>query len=308
MSSEIRFWDRKSNAYQIEKVYGDQAIKLAYENPLGRFLTQHVLTKPWLSKLYGEIQSTKKSAEKIPEFIRKFEINMNEYEETTYNSFNDFFIRKFRPGVRPFKHSPSHLSAFAEARYLAYESVNDEDSLYIKGSQTHLSRLLGSETLAREFEGGSLWIARLCPVDYHRFHYPCDARVISSHRLPGLLHSVNPTAMRAIPDLIEQNERWLTLLESPQMGKLAYLEVGALMVGKIVQTSCEIGQNYKNGQEKGYFLFGASTVVLLAQKGRITPSPDLITQTKKGFETRVLLGENIGTNVNTPSHKSQALS
>lgn len=299
MSSEIKFWDRKSASYQTEKVYGAKAIELAYESRAGRLLTSHVLTTPLISKLYGASQSTASSAKKIPEFIRQYDIDMNEYESGPFRSFNDFFIRKFKEGKRAI--SPA-LSAFSEARYLAYESVNDAESIYIKGSEYNLTQLLGSETLARTFSNASLWIARLCPVDYHRFHYPVDCKVIQSNRIPGRLHSVNPVAMRAIPNLIQENERWLSILETPEGARLAYLEVGALMVGKIVQTHCEIGQSYKNGQEKGYFLFGASTVVLLAEKGSFIPSPDILEQSKKGFETRVLLGENIGTNVNTPSH------
>ncbi|MCM0606106.1 MAG: phosphatidylserine decarboxylase [Xanthomonadaceae bacterium] len=299
MSSEIQYWDRKSQSYQIEKVYGDGAIKFAYENPFGRFLTAHLFSKHWISKLYGNTQSTKSAAKKIPQFIKKFEINMSEYEEKSYDSFNDFFIRKFRPGLRPFPKNPQELGAFSEARYLAYKSINDSRSLYIKGSETNLTELLGSESLAREFEGGALWIARLCPVDYHRFHYPALTRVVSTQRLPGLLHSVNPIAMKSVPNLIQKNERHLTILETPKGSKLAYLEVGALMVGKIIQSNCIPGQAYGAGREKGYFLFGASTVVLLAQKGTFRPSPDLIDQTQKGFETRVLLGENIGTNVTT---------
>ncbi len=135
-------------------------------------------------------------------------------------------------------------------------------------------------------------IARLCPVDYHRFHYPDAGRVEKLYRIPGRFHSVNPVALQFKQDTFATNERVVSVLNTNYFGKLAYIEVGAICVGKIVQTH-NIAEGFKRGQEKGYFLFGASTVVLMGEPGAWTPAADILENTQKKLETLVKLGDEV---------------
>ncbi len=298
----IQYFNRKTKKIEVEKVLGDSLVKFAYESILGRFLCALLFKRRWVSKLIGLQQNTRASAKSIPGFIHDYQINMAEFEETPYQTFNEFFIRKFKPGARNFNCSENVFAAGAEARYLAIENLSLFSRFPVKGIEINLKSLLGSETLAKDFLGGTLIIARLCPVDYHRFHFPISCRIEGFKQLHGPLHSVNPIALHHIPQILFQNERHVTLLNSSSkesnFGKVAMIEVGALGVGKIVQR-----QNYGDqintvlfdkGQEKGYFLFGGSTVIWVLQQGKIKLADDLRENSSKGIETWIPLGETIG--------------
>jgi phosphatidylserine decarboxylase len=287
--SAIQYWNRSTQQIETEQVYGDAGVRFLYENAFGKKLADWALSRSLPSKLYGFYQSASVSRSKIGPFIETFKIPMNEFEKKDYSSFNDFFIRKFKPGMRPFTQNPKQMAAFAEARYLAFERVASGATFPVKGEDLSAEALLGRKDLARQFQGGPLLLARLCPLDYHRFHYPDDGRTLDSYRIHGALHSVNPLALKYRSEIFFTNERHVSLLETAHLGRLAYIEVGALMVGKIVQTHLQ--PDFHRGDEKGYFLFGASTVIVMGQPGAWRPAQDLLQQTAQKRETLVRLGE-----------------
>jgi phosphatidylserine decarboxylase len=296
MTSGILIWDRKLNQIVTEKVYGDKLIKFLYETPHGQKISDHIMAKKFLSQAYGFYQSSFFSARNVESFIREFEIPMDQYEPGPFRSFNDFFIRRFKKGMRPFVDDPSRLAAFAEGRYLAWRNISDDQMFPVKGHFLKAEDLLGTDKDAKPFIGGPLMIARLCPVDYHRFHFPDDGRVLKSYSVEGALHSVNPLALKYRGDIFATNERFVTILETANFGKIAYIEVGAMMVGLIKQTynkNSLARPEFKRGDEKGYFLFGASTVIVLGEPGRWSPDADLLSNTEKKTETLVRLGEAI---------------
>lgn len=268
-------------------------MRLLYGNPLGWWLADRLLKRPLFSKLYGRLQSHEKSRKQIAPFIDRFQIPMEEYEQRDFKSFNDFFTRKFKPGLRPFTQNPSELAAFAEGRYLAVPEVGSDQTFPVKDA--HLSAIiaLGSEARAKPFLGGPLLIARLCPTDYHRFHFPDDGKILFHARIPGPLHSVNPLAVARQIDILTTNERQVSILETKNFGKLAYVEVGALFVGAIHQTHPQ-NEAFLRGGEKGYFEFGGSTVLLFGEPGRWKPDTDLLEQSRLGRETLIRLGERVG--------------
>lgn len=288
----ISYWNRRTAQVEQEQVYGEGALRWMYETRPGRTLGEGVLSRPWVSALYGTLQSTRWSAGKIAPFVRQFGIPMEEYEETRYRSFNDFFIRRFKPGMRPFTTKPDEMAAFAEARYFAVERLDPAERVAVKGIALSAAELLGDAGLAAPFATGPAFIARLCPVDYHRFHFPDSGRIARIAHRKGPLHSVNPLALQYKPDILVTNERQISILDTDHFGRLAYVEVGATMVGKIVQTHPETAP-FKRGGEKGYFLFGGSTVVVLGEPGAWTPDADLLEQSRQGRETLVRLGERI---------------
>jgi phosphatidylserine decarboxylase len=291
----IVFWNRKTGQEEIEKIYRDAIVRWLYGTYPGQFLADKILPKVWLSNLYGSYQSSSLSQHKISAFIRDFQIPIEEYEPGPFRSFNEFFIRKFKEGARPFVQTPQVMPAFAEARYLAYEKIRPDETFPVKGKFLSSRALLNNIDLARIFEGGPLLLARLCPVDYHRYHFPDSGEVLKTYSVHGGLHSVNPLALQYKGDIFATNERQVSILETRNFGKLAYIEVGAFCVGRIVQTH-RLRKEFplfQRGDEKGYFLFGGSTIIVLGEPGRWSPDQDLLDQTARGRETLVLLGDRV---------------
>jgi phosphatidylserine decarboxylase len=291
----IKVMDRKTKQVFEETVYGKAGIEFLYRNYFGVQLFERFLSKKWISKAYGILQTIPPSAKKVAPFIEKYAIPMEEFESGPFRSFNEFFIRKFKPGMRSFPSRPSEFGAVAEGRYTVFNELNLATKFAIKGTQLTLRELLNREDLEC-FHGGPGFIARLCPVDYHRYHFPDRGSVKESYLIQGAYHSVNPMAFHHFPKVLSQNERRVAILETEQFGKLAYVEVGALCVGKIKESHPE-SQPFERGGEKGYFLFGGSTVVVIGEKGKLTFDADLIENTLKGYETMIRLGEKIGTSL-----------
>jgi len=292
-SDRIVFWDRATQSYKEEKVYGNHWLKLVYETRLGQVLADNVFSKRWLSYLVGKYESSEMSRRKISSFIEDFSIDMNEFEEKEYGSFNDFFIRKFKDDKRPFVEAQNILPAPAEARYFAYNRLDLNQKFSIKGLSLDALAILKEPQWAKEFEGGPVLIARLCPTDYHRFHFPDDGTYRANYRISGNYHSVNPVALSAKENVFGINERHVSILDTKNFGLLGYVEVGAMCVGKIIQ-SHPWAKAFKRGQEKGYFLFGASTVLLFGQKDAWLPDADLIERTERHHETLIRLGDGMG--------------
>jgi phosphatidylserine decarboxylase len=286
----IQIWNREKSKLEVEKVYGESAIAWLYGTKLGQKSADYFLSGKMASQIYGAYQSSSLSARKIAPFVDRFKIPMSEYEDRSFNSFNDFFARKFRPGQRVFENSAKRMPAFCEARYFAYEHVTPELRIPVKGEFLSSEGLLGNPEVAKTFHGGPLLLARLCPTDYHRFHFPDDCRILDQYVLHGKLHSVNPAALRYREEIFITNERQVSILQTSQFGKLAYIEVGALCVGKIVQSYEVSREEHQRGEEKGYFLFGASTVIVMGEPGLWKPDADLLAQTAQGIETYVKLG------------------
>lgn len=293
-SLEIKYFNRENGNFEIEKVYGDKAVRWMYQSKMGRTLT-NLLVKAPLSVIYGAIQSSAWSKSKVDPFIKDFNIAIDDYlpeegreEVDPYSSFNAFFIRRFKEGKRPFTSTKSVMPAFSEARYFGYESINDNDTIPVKGKYLNAKELLGNEKWTSTFQDGPLLLARLCPVDYHRFHFPDNGKVVDYYKVGGEYHSVNPIALKEKADIFSTNIREVTILETENFGKLAYVEVGAICVGKIVQSTDLT--DFNRGDEKGFFLFGGSTVIVIGEKGKWKPCEEILQYTPQGIETYVKLG------------------
>ena len=295
---EIIYYNAVSGKEEREEVYGERAVEFLYQNSWGNKLSE-VLAFPLVSRLYGVFQDQFQSQKKIEPFVKKFNINLDDFipeegrtKEDPYSTFNEFFIRRFAPGRRPFEEDSRLMPAPCEARYFAYDNIDESVSIPVKGHHIRPKDLVAKEKWAGTFENGPLYIARLCPVDYHRFHFPDSGKVLDSWKAGTKLHSVNPIALKEKPGLFVENERVVTILETENFGKLAYIEVGAICVGKIVQSY--LGDRFKRGDEKGYFLFGGSTVIVIGEEDKWSPSHDIIERSKKGVETYQHIGRVIG--------------
>lgn len=291
---EYPVMDRQSGQIFKEKTYGEKWIEWAYHKRLGRGFTGNALLQKIISAFVGAFMKSNFSRPRILPFIREFRINMNDFSESadSFATFNDFFVRQLRGGVRPFPKDENELGSPAEGRVSVYPITEPEVPLYFKGQSLSVAQVLGNnEATAEKFKDGWAIVIRLCPVDYHRFHFAASGPAQPTLRVSGLLESVNPLSLYLNSKIFAENERQLTLQESDHFGLLGYLEVGALCVGTIVQ-SFEADQPIRRGQEKGYFEFGGSTQILFIQK-HLAPSPDLIQNSQKNIETLIRLGDTI---------------
>lgn len=280
--------DRKGNIIKNESMQ-DRFLEKMYGSTAGRILLKP-LVNPVISKIGGYLLDSKISVFAIEPFIKSHGIRREDYEKKTYHSYNDFFTRKLRQGARTIDETPEHLISPCDSRLSVYP-ISENNVVSIKHTRYTVSELLKNETLAKRYEGGFLWVFRLCVDDYHRYIYVDDGAESARHTIPGVLHTVNPVANDVYP-IYKENTREYSLLKSTHFGTVLMMEVGALMVGKI-ENRPEIG-SVKRGQEKGNFAFGGSTIVLMTQKERVMPDRDLLENSQKGIETRVVLGEKIG--------------
>jgi phosphatidylserine decarboxylase len=293
MAIDIPVFERRLGQVFNEKVFGERWISWAYEDPWGRRIAGRPLIQrlsSWGAALWMKSPFSKA---RIEAFVRDFGINMNDFVKPPggFESFNDFFIRPLRPGARPFPQAPGEMGAPAEGRLSVFPIKDGQSMLFVKGATLSLTDLLGSKSDASSVEDGHAFVFRLCPVDYHRFHFPDSGRASPARRLPGVLHSVNPLSIKLRPDVFLLNERQLTVLDTDHFGRLLYLEVGAVCVGAIVQNYAA-AEPVKRGQEKGYFEFGGSTVILLTPPS-VQPDPDLLERSRQGQESLVRVGERI---------------
>lgn len=273
---------------------GEALVRYVYERFFGRALRRSLLTRPLFSRAYGRWQSSSASRRAIARVVRDLAIAMDDYVSPAggFVSFNDFFTRKLKPGARPIDPDPNRLVSPADGRLFAFADLQGDTLLPAKGRHISLARLLGGPEHARPFHDGAAFIVRLCPSDYHRFHFPCAGVAGPPRLLRGPLESVNPYALARGRAILDHNQRQVTMIDSPRFGRVAYVEVGALCVGRMVQTF-QPGP-VEAGQEKGYFEFGGSTVVLVFEPGRLRFDPDLLEHSGRGIETLVRMGEGIG--------------
>jgi len=238
-------------------------------------------------------QNTSLSGKKIDPFVRKYNIDMSEFEPGPYETYAKFFDRRFQSGRRPFIVNSEELAAFAEARYLGWSSWGGEMMFPVKGRSVSAAEILGSNEAAQPYQGGPVILARLSPMDYHHLHYPDDGMTLRETKLGGRLWTVNPNALRHRPKILLENERVIQVLETRHFGRLAFVEIGALSVGRIFRVH-PLDKSYRRGEEKSVFRFGGSAVLVLGEKGAWLPSKDLLEQTRGGVETFVRLGQPIG--------------
>ena len=291
----IKYYNRKENKYEIEKVAGEKYLNWSYSSPSGKGLVELLLKKKLFSKLYGYYCDTKISSRKIKDFIKNFDIDMSIYAETEdeFSSFNDFFIRALNKDGRIIDKNNNILISPCDGKISAYENINLKDLVQIKGFTYSLKELLQDDEIYNLYDGGTCLIFRLCPTDYHRFHFIDDGVCGEITKIKGHYYSVNPIALKNVNKLFCQNKREWSLFHSDNFDDVIYMEVGATCVGSIIQT---YNPNTKvtKGEEKGYFKFGGSTVILFFKKNVVKIHEDLLNQTQLGFETSVLMGEKIG--------------
>ena len=281
----MKIYDRRTDTYEEIVQYGAGKLAFLYNNPLGRLLLG-IAVSPFVSNVYAWKNSRKSSAKKIPGFIKEHNIDMSDYEDREYKSFTDFFTRKIRYGKRSVDMAPEALISPADSKLLVYE-IEKDTTLRIKGRTYTADEILADSENAGEFAGGYALVFRLTVDDYHRFCYPDRGCLISRRLIKGKLHTVSPVSKDH--KIYMENTRSVNLLKTENFGTVAYIEVGAMLIGRIVDNGTDV---FEKGQEKGYFEPGGSTVVILVKNVEI--DKDIMEQSASGIETKVRYGERIG--------------
>ncbi len=281
--------DRSGNTVTTDSGQS-KTLSFLYENAFGRLLAK-LLVRRFVSNLGRVYMESPLSKKRIVKLIKTHNINMDDYEKREFSSFNDFFIRKLAPNKREIAQNPDAVIAPADSKLTVYDI--DEDSIYrIKGCEYSINTLLGGDKeLAQKFLGGKCFVYRLTVDNYHRYCYP-DGGVEQEHRfIPGIYHTVNPIATSKT-DVYGKNCRELTLLNTDNFGTVAYIEVGAMMVGRINNEHPKT--RFERGDEKGYFSFGGSTIILLYKKDTVIADDDIQKNSMLETETIVHYGEQVG--------------
>lgn len=277
----------------LRKTYCDKgsnkSLSFLYNTVIGRTCLK-VLVKPSLSKITGRFLNTKFSSKMIKGFVRKNNINLNDYEQRTFKSYNDFFTRKIAEGKRNIDYSKNAFISPCDAKLSAYY-INNTSSFKIKDSYYTLKDLLGGNEIYKEYKNGICLIFRLSVDDYHRYCYIDNGTKSNNTFINGELHTVQPISLEKY-NIYKRNCREYTILHTENFKDVIQIEVGALIVGKIVNHHEQY--NFKKGEEKGMFEFGGSTIVLLIKENTVDIDNDIIINTKNGLETIVKYGERIG--------------
>ena len=293
----ISYFDRYEAAFKEEAVYGGGALRFAYETVPGRALGWLFFSRPLLSHLFGWWMKRSRSRRRIRPFVETYGLDTEEFLQPldAYESFNDFFCRELKPDARPVDPDARSVVFPADGRHLGWQEVGHEDSVFVKGQRWNLERLLGGDPeWVRMFEGGTLILSRLCPVDYHHFHYPVTGRRLESRWIGSQLNSVSPIALRRNLGYIWENKRCLHLFVTEEAGTVCFIEVGATNVGSIRHRNIGPGTPFKKGDPNGWFEFGGSSVITIFEPGRVRLSQDLVDLTREQFELYAHTGDVMG--------------
>ena len=311
MNNPVEYIDRKSGEKVAESVMGDGALRFAYETLAGRTLWPVLFGSRFVSAVMGWRYDLSLSRRSIARLAAIPGCRADEAEKpvAAYRSFNEFFTRRLKPGARPVGDG---LVSPADGRLRLYLNTDADLPFPLKGATRSLREVFApdadtSQTVFDFEKRFDIAVVRLAPVDYHRFHFPCDSTVLGEvKKVPGRYHSVNPIALVRRPDVYADNERQIVECDS-RYGRYWSVDVGAFGVGTIVQTFGEPERQetddfdgetprkeFRKGEERGYFKFGGSTVILVMQAGAVTWDADLVRNSAAGYETRVFCGERLG--------------
>ncbi len=298
-NSKIKIYNRERSIIEEELIYSKELKEKLYGTFLGRIAINLIFKRKLFNKLYGMFQRGQKSRHRINNLIKKYQINIEEIEQpiSSYLTLNDFFIRKLKPTARPINKDAKSLISTADSRLLV-GCIENEIQLMVKGKNYYYFELINNKELIRNYYNGLCLIFRLVPSDYHRFCYIDNGNQGPIITIKGDYHASAPQPLinKYFP-LYHLNYREYCILYTEQFGEVIQIEVGAMTVGKIIQNK-RYGGYFQKGEEKGYFEYGGSTIILLFKPNTIIIDEDIQFYSQKGIETLVKVGSHIGKSFN----------
>ena len=269
-----------------------KSLKFLYNNLIGN-LVLYIVSRRWVSKIVGKYLDSKLSKKRIKKYIKKNNINMDLFMEEEYESFNAFFTRRIKQENRPFDRDKNSFISPCDGKLTVYE-IDENCEFEIKNFKYNVQTLLKNEELAKKYYGGYCVVIRLAVEDYHRYFYIDDCYKENNVKIKGRLHTVQPYALSK-RKVFTENSREYTVMHTENFGDVTQVEVGALMVGRIVNNHQE--GNFKRSEEKGKFEFGGSTIVLLIEKDKVVLDEEFFVNSRNDNETIVYCGERIGSKI-----------
>ncbi|KAA8545565.1 hypothetical protein F0562_020349 [Nyssa sinensis] len=306
-ASHIVVFDRRTKRLVEELIDGKIVLSMRaiYQSKLGLGImdtgAKELLHS--ISEKQGRKMNSIDSAQDIPKFIEFFEDQIKQddikYPMEHFKTFNEFFIRELKPGARPIAcmdRDDIGVCA-ADSRLMAFKTIEDSLRFWIKGKKFSVQGLLGKDICSSPFTDGTLVIFRLAPQDYHRFHFPVSGTIEQFVDIPGCLYTVNPIAVNSkYCNVFTENKRVVSIISTADFGKVAFVAIGATMVGSITFSKKE-GDYVQKGDEFGYFSFGGSTVICVFEKDTIKIDEDLLENSARELETLVAMGMKLGVSV-----------
>ena len=289
----VEYIDRGTGEVLVENPPGEGGLRFLYHHPFGQVPLHLLIKRKFVSAMYGRMMDSARSRKKIRPFVERFDIDMDECEKSIdeFVSFNDFFYRKLKPGARSIGDG---IVSPADGKIIAFENIDKVSEFFVKGSRFTLESFLADKNLAEWYKNASMFIIRLAPNDYHRFHFPYAGRVSDCTKIAGSYFSVSPYAISEnFARVFCENKREYCELTTEDRGSILLSPVGATMVGAIIETY-EPDSDVEKGGEMGYFAFGGSSVLMLVDSDKITIDADILDNTVKGMETSIRMGERIG--------------
>ena len=265
------------------------ALKFLYHSFMGRVLLKGLCARR-VSMLCGRFCDSVLSRFLIGPFVIKNSIDLSIYEDEEYACFNDCFARRIVAKERPVDMEADHFIAPCDGLLSAYR-INDGLVIPAKQSKYSLERLLRNKRVADYYSDGICLVYRLCVNHYHRYCYVDSGIKSKNVHIDGILHTVRPIALDCGP-VFTENSREYTLIKTPKFGTVLQMEVGAMLVGKIVNN--EECAEVVRGCEKGHFDYGGSTIIILVKKDRLELDENIFEATENGKEIPVKMGECIG--------------
>ncbi|HHB52201.1 MAG TPA: phosphatidylserine decarboxylase, partial [Saprospiraceae bacterium] len=219
----VQYIDRADGQLKTEKIAGEEWLRWLYQNPLGEATLATLVKRKFVSEWYGDLMDSPGSKDKIAPFVEEYQIDLSESVKQEFDSFNDFFTRKLKPEVRSVSQARNVIVSPGDGKLLAYSDITNQDFI-VKGYRFELKEFLQNDSLANVFQHGSLMILRLCPTDYHRYHFPVSGEVIEERKIDGDYYSVSPIALRKKIELLVQNKREYAVINSPEFGSVIMSE------------------------------------------------------------------------------------
>uniref|UniRef100_A0A0E0CD78 Phosphatidylserine decarboxylase proenzyme 2 n=1 Tax=Oryza meridionalis TaxID=40149 RepID=A0A0E0CD78_9ORYZ len=316
-ASHILVFDRRTKRLVEEVIDGKIVLSMRalYQSKVGLTLidtgVKDLLKN--LSEKQGKKMSSPESAKDIPKFLELFkdQINLDEIKDPleSFKTFNEFFVRQLKPGARPIAcyEQDTIATCAADSRLTTFSSVDESTRLWIKGRKFSIEGLLGKDVHSDALCNGSLVIFRLAPQDYHRFHVPVSGTMEKFVEIPGCLYTVNPIAVNSkYCNVFTENKRVVSIISTSEFGKVAFVAIGATMVGSI-EFLKEEGDYVHKGDEFGYFAFGGSTVICVFEKDAIQFDADLLANSARSLETLVSVGMRLGVSTRNRDLQPQEL-
>ena len=269
------------------------SLEFLYKTAPGRIILKPLISKP-VSSFSGWLLDRKVSKVLIKSFVKNNNIDLRDYQTDNINCFNDFFCRRIKDGLRPFDTDPEALTAPCDG-LLRVHKIADGTVLGVKQSKFTIKSLLRDDELAASFDNGYAFVYRLCVNHYHRYAYFDSGHKLEDRRIDGVYHTVRPIALEEYPVFVE-NTREYAVIDSEVFGRCVQMEVGAMLVGRIVNDHPFPGM-VERGMEKGHFEYGGSTIIVLIPEGSAQVRADLIEASTTDKEIPVVMGEKVGSHL-----------